>query len=35
MYLRDPNKTMEIVLGTMIVVPMIVRYFQILEGRRV
>ncbi len=34
-YIRDPNTTIWLVLGAMIVVPMIVRYFRILQGRRV
>ncbi len=34
-YFRDPNTTVWIVLGAMIVVPLIVRYFRILQRRRV
>lgn len=34
-YFKDPNTTMWIVLGAMIVVPMIVRSFRNLRGRRV
>ncbi len=35
MYFRDPNTTMWIVLGAMIVVPMIGRYFRILQKKRI
>jgi len=34
-YFRNPDTTMWIVLGAMIVVPLIVRYFRVLQGKKV
>ncbi len=34
-YFRDPDTTMWIVLGAMIIVPLIVRFFRVLQGKQV